>query len=265
MNNLKQFLVGCCLLGVLQVQAQKKPNLIKPSTQSLDSAYLLHPFRDKVQAFKLNIKKELSKVFTDFKGNNIYIFSGIGLSKQYINVGNYNSYFNYDLANNKSAFKPGYFAGFRVDGIFKEKHLYSFAFGLDRISAGNDYASSTSLQPFLGNFSKFKADDQFLNLSIAAHYKKLLPYKPNERSKFYLIAGPSIDTRLSGQSADNLVNNNYHRFLLRADIGVEYENKSFYTLFMHYKQGVTSFTKSPVSTHLNSLDIGLMIKASDLF
>ena len=54
-------------------------------------------------------------------------------------------------------------------------------------------------------------------------------------------------------------------FLLRADIGIEYENKSFYTLFMHYRQGVTSFTKSPVSTHLNSLEIGLMIKASDLF
>ena len=79
------------------------------------------------------------------------------------------------------------------------------------------------------------------------------------------MAGPAIDTRLSGQSADNLVNNNYHRFLLRADIGIEYENKSFYTLFMHYRQGVTSFTKSPVSTHLNSLEIGLMIKASDLF
>ena len=50
-----------------------------------------------------------------------------------------------------------------------------------------------------------------------------------------------------------------------ADIGIEYENKSFYTLFMHYKQGVTSFTKSPVSTHLNSVEIGLLMKASDIF
>jgi hypothetical protein len=78
------------------------------------------------------------------------------------------------------------------------------------------------------------------------------------------VAGPSIDTRLSKQSTDNLVNYNYRRFLLRADIGLEYENQSFYTLFMHYKQGVTSFTKSPISTHLNTLEIGLMIKASDL-
>ena len=242
-----------------------KTNVKKQSTQSLDSAYLLHPFRDKVQAFKSNVKKEFKKAFTDFKDNNIFLYSGIGLSKQYINAGTYNSSFNYDLANNKSAFKPGYFAGFRVDGIYKEKHLYSFAVGLNRISTGNEYANSTSLQPFIGNFSRFKADDQFLNLSIAAHYKKLLPYHPNERSKFFVVAGPAIDTRLSGQSADNLVNNNYHRFLLRADIGIEYENKSFYTLFMHYRQGVTSFTKSPVSTHLNSLEIGLMIKASDLF
>jgi hypothetical protein len=121
------------------------------------------------------------------------------------------------------------------------------------------------LQPFIGKFSRFKADDQFFNLSVSAHYKKLLPYRPNERTLFYVVAGPSIDTRLSGQSADNLVNNNYRRFLLRADIGLEYENRSFYTLFMHYKQGVTSFTKSPISTHLNTLEIGLVIKASDLF
>jgi hypothetical protein len=265
MNNLKHLLVFCFLIGSIQVQAQQKTNLKKPSTESLDSAFLLHPFRDKIEAFKKSIKKDLGKIFIDFNDNNIYVLSGIGFSKQFINTGSYNSIFNYDLENNKSAFKPGYFAGFRVDGIYKEKHLYSFAFSLDKISSGTSYSSSTSLQPFIGNFSRFKGDDQFLNLSIAAHYKKLLPFKPNDRTLFYLVAGPSIDTRLSGQSADNLVNNNYRRFLLRADIGIEYENKSFYTLFMHYKQGVTSFTKSPVSSHLNSLEIGLLMKASDIF
>ena len=256
MNNLKHLLVFCCLLGALQVQAQQIPIFKKQSLKSIDSAVLLNPLRDKVQAFKKSVKKELGKVFIDFNDNNVYVLSGIGFSKQYINAGSYNSIFNYDLQNNKSAFKPGYFAGLRVDGIYKEKHLYSCAFSLDKISSGASYRSSTSLEPFIGNFSRFKADDQFLNLSIAAHYKKLLPFKPNERTLFYLIAG---------QSADNLVNNNYRRFLLRADIGIEYENKSFYTLFMHYKQGVTSFTKSPVSTHLNSLEIGLLMKASDIF
>ena len=265
MNNLKHLLVFCCLIGSLQVQAQQKTNIKRPSTASLDSAYLLHPFRDKVQAFKKSVKKEFNQVFIDFKDNKVYLLAGIGFSKQYISTGSYNSNFNYDLANNKSASKPGYYGGFRVDGIYKEKHLYSFRFSLDKISSGTDYSSSTSLQPFIGKFSRFKADDQFFNLSVSAHYKKLLPFRPNERSLFYVVAGPSIDTRLSGQSADNLVNNNYRRFLLRADIGLEYENQSFYTLFMHYKQGVTSFTKSPISTHLNTLEIGLMIKASDLF
>lgn len=265
MNNLIHLLVFCCLIGSLQVQAQQKTNLKKPSTASLDSGYLLHPFRDKVQAFKKSIEKDFNKVFIDFKDNNVYLLAGIGFSKQYISTGSYNSIFNYVLQNNNAAFKPGYFAGFRVDGIYKEKHLYSFAFSLDKISTGTSYSSSTSLEPFIGNFSRFKADDQFLNFSIAAHYKKLLPFKPSERTLFYVVAGPSIDTRLSGQSADNLVNNNYRRFLLRADIGIEYENKSFYTLFMHYKQGVTSFTKSPISTHLNSIEIGLLMKASDIF
>ena len=266
MNNLKHLLVFCFLIGSIQVQAQQSPILKKQSIQSVDTAVLLHPFRGKVQAFKKIIKKEFNKVIIDFNNNNnIYVLSGIGFSKQYINTGSYNSIFNYVLQNNNAAFKPGYFAGFRVDGIYKEKHLYSFAFSLDKISSGTSYSSFTSLEPFIGNFSKFKADDQFFNFSIAAHYKKLLPFKPNERTLFYVVAGPSIDTRLSGQSADNLVNNNYRRFLLRADIGIEYENKSFYTLFMHYKQGVTSFTKSPISTHLNSLEIGLLMKASDIF
>ena len=266
MNNLKHLLVFCFLIGSIQVQAQQSPILKKQSIQSVDTAVLLHPFRGKVQAFKKIIKKEFNKVIIDFNNNNnIYVLSGIGFSKQYINTGSYNSIFNYVLQNNNAAFKPGYFAGLRVDGIYKEKHLYSFAFSLDKISSGTSYSSSTSLEPFIGNFSRFKADDQFLNFSIAAHYKKLLPFKPNERTLFYVVAGPSIDTRLSGQSADNLVNNNYRRFLLRADIGIEYENKSFYTLFMHYKQGVTSFTKSPISTHLNSLEIGLLMKASDIF
>ena len=265
MNSLKQLLVFCCLMGALQVQAQQSTIFKKKSNQFIDTAVKLHPFRDKVQAFNKSVKKELGKILIDFNDNNIYVFSGIGFSKQYINARSYNSIFNYNLQHNNPAFKPGYFAGFRVDGIYKKKHLYSFALSLDKISSGASYRSSTSLQPFIGNFSRFKADDQFLNLSIAAHYKKLLPYKPNERTLFYIVAGPSIDTRLSGQSADNLVNNNYRRFLLRADIGIEYENKSFYTLFMHYKQGVTSFTKSPVSTHLNSVEIGLLMKASDIF
>ena len=94
MNNLKHLLVFCCLIGSLQVHAQQKTNIKKPSTASLDSAFLLHPFRDKVQAFKKSIKKEFNQVFIDFKDNNVYLLAGIGFSKQYISTGSYNSNFN---------------------------------------------------------------------------------------------------------------------------------------------------------------------------
>ncbi len=113
--------------------------------------------------------------------------------------------------------------------------------------------------------ANFKADDQFLNLSIAMHYKKLLAISDTSKYHFYFVLGPSLDTRLSAQSADNLVNNNYARFLLRGDLGFEFENKNFYTLFLHYKQGLTSFTKSPIKTNINSFELGMMIKAIDLF
>ena len=166
---------------------------------------------------------------------------------------------------NSNVFKPGYYAGFRVDGKYKEKRNYSFGMVLNNLVTGNHYKDSKTLSPFIGSFSNFKADDRFLNLSIAAHYKKQLTITDTSKYVFSLVIGPSLDTRLSEQSADNLVNNNYSRFLLRADVGVEFENKNFYTLFLHYKQGLTSFTKSPIKTNVNSFELGMMIKASDLF
>ena len=249
----------------------KKPlfNLVAPkklTQQQEDSAFLKHPFKDAVVKFKQDFKRSWDKVFVDFTDNEIYLHAGMNVSKQNISMGGYQSSFNYDLADyNKNVFKPGYYAGFRVDGKFKEKHNYSFEMSLNKIAAGTNYKEVGTLAPFIGNFSKFKADDQFFTLSIAAHYKKLIPLGDTVKHKFYIIAGPSIDTRLSGQSADNLVNNNYQRLLLRGDIGVEFDNQSYYTLFVHYKQGITSFTKAPIVTNLNSLEIGMMLKASDLF
>lgn len=272
MNKIKYLSFLICLnLLVAQVNAQfnltrKKATTQQPTQQQQDSAYLKHPFKDAVIKFKQDFKKGWNKAFVDFTDNNVYLLAGMSVSKQNISTGNYSSNFNYDLGDyNKNAFKPGYFAGFRVDGKFKEKHDYSFEMSLNKIATGTSYKESGSLSPFLGSFSKFKADDQFFTLSIAAHYKKLIPLGDTAKRKFYVVAGPSIDTRLSGQSADNLVNNNYHRLLLRGDIGIEFDNQSYYTLFVHYKQGITSFTKSPINTNLNSVEIGMMIKASDLF
>jgi hypothetical protein len=190
----------------------------------------------------------------------------MSLSNQAITAAGFNSSFNYNISDNSTAgYKPGYFAGFRVDGLYKDKKNYSFQVSLNKIATANNYKDTKSLPPFLGSFSNFKADDQFLNLSIAMHYKKLLAISDTSKYHFYFVLGPSLDTRLSAQSADNLVNNNYARFLLRGDVGFEFENKNFYTLFLHYKQGLTSFTKSPIKTNINSFELGMMIKASDLF
>lgn len=244
--------------------AQNKVN-VKQTKDQLDSAYLKHPFKDAVNNFKKDLKRVWGKTFVDFTENEVMLLGGMNVSKQNIDFGNYRSNFNYDLSDyNKNVYKPGYFAGFRVDGKYKEKHGYSFMMGLNKIIAGSNYKSSSDLAPFLGQFVPFKADDQFFTLNVSMHYKKLLPIG-GSRQKFYVVAGPNIDTRLSGQSADNLVNKNYNRFLLRADLGAEFDNNGYYTLFLHYKQSIHSFTKSPVRTNLNTLEIGMAIKASDLF
>ena len=236
------------------------------SQKEQDRLFLRRPFVDRVQQFKKRFAASWNKTFVNFTDNNNYLLAGMGLSRQVISAGSYSSSFNYNLSDiNSNAFKPGYYAGFRVDGKYKEKHIYSFGVVLNNLVTGNNYKDSKSLAPFIGTFSNFKADDRFLNLSIEAHYKKLLVISDTSKYKFYAVLGPSIDTRLSEQRLDNLVNNNYSRFLVRADIGLEFENKNFYSLFIHYKYGITSFTKTPVISNINSLKIGMMIKASDLF
>ena len=215
---------------------------------------------------KKQFTKTWNKVFVDFTDNELYLTAGINFSKQNIKAGLYKSSFNYDLSDyNKNVFKPGYYGGFTVDGKYKKKHAYSFAFSLNKIAAGTNYKDAGTFAPFIGSFSHFKADDQFFTLSIAAHYKKIIPITDTAKYKLYVIAGPSLDTRISRQSADNFVNNNYQRFMLKADIGLEFDNNTYYTLFLHYKQGINSITKSPIQTNMNCVELGVKIKAIDLF
>lgn len=257
------FLLTSLFLGIstfAQTPSQKQVS------HQWDRAFFRHPFMDAVVQFKQDFKKGWDKVFVDFTDNNVYLLAGMSMSNQNITLGNYSASFNYDLVDyNKNVFKPGYYAGCRVDGKYKEKHNYSFAMSLNKIASGTSYKDAGSLTPFLGSFSHFKADDQFFTLSMTAHYKKLIALGDTAKRKFYVVLGPSLDTRLSGQSADNLVNNNYRHLLLRGDIGLEFDNRSYYTLFVHYKQGLSSFTKAPIVTNLNSVEMGMMIKASDLF
>ena len=260
------FILAFSALSYTKSYGQKMVNVDSLTRKQQDKLYLRQPGTEAAQKFKKNFKDSWDNTFVNFTDNNTYLLAGIGLSKQTITAGGYSSSFNYNLSDiNSNAFKPGYFAGFRVDGKYKEKHNYSFGMVLNNLVTGNNYKDSKSLAPFLGSFSNFKADERFLNLSIAAHYKNLLAISDTSKFKFYFVLGPSLDTRLSKQSADNLVNNNYARFLLRGDVGFEFENKNFYTLFLHYKQGLSSFTKSPIKTNVNSFELGMMIKASDLF
>ncbi len=193
------------------------------------------------------------------------LLSGANFSKQTIDAGGYNSNFNYAFSDiNEDVYKTGYFGGIRLDGQFKKKHEYSLGFSIAKVASGAKYSSSTKLTPVVGSFSPFKADDHFFVMSLAAHYKKLIPYGDLKKFKFYLVAGPSIDARLSNTSLDNQVSNAYKQIFIKGDLGLEFNNRSLYTLFFHYQHNIGSLTKLPVNTNMNTFQLGIMVKATDL-
>jgi hypothetical protein len=234
------------------------------SQRQKDRLFLKQAGQDRIVKFKKDFTKTWNKVFVDFNDNNVMLMAGMNFAKQNIRANDYTSPFIYAVEQ-KNVFKPGFFGGFRVDGKYKEKHPYAVAFTLNKYVAGANYKESKPVEPFIGGFSNFKATEQSLSLNITALYKKLIPISDTAKYQFYVVAGPSLDIRLSGQGIDNKVNNNYRKIFLRAQLGVEFENKNFYTLFFHYKQGLHSITKSPIQTGFNNFDLGMLIKASDLF
>jgi hypothetical protein len=231
------------------------------TTKQKDSAFLRNPRRERVE----KIRKSFAKTFKDFVGNDLYLLGSLDLAKQTINDKGITNPLNY-LYNsvNSNSFKPGYSAGIRIDGIYKEKHPYSFIFAINRITTGNKYLNKYNTAPFLEDFTHFKADNQFTTFSIAAHYKKLLPISDMKKYKFYAIAGPSFDYKISKISNDNLVDQSSNRTLINADLGAEINNNDYYIIFAHYKLG-TNLLNSAVPVQLNRFEIGMTIKASDLF
>jgi hypothetical protein len=229
-----------------------------------DRLFLRQATADRLTKLKKEFNKIWNKVFIDFTDNKVMLMAGMNFAKQNIRANDYTSPFIYAVEQ-KNVFKPGFLAGFRVDGKYKEKHPYAVAFSLNRYVAGANYKETKPVEPFIGGFSNFKAAEQSLSLNMTALYKKLIPISDTTKYQFYVVAGPSLDIRLSRQALDNQVNNNYRRMFLRAQIGVEFVNNDFYTLFFHYKQGVHSVTKSSIQTGFNNFDLGLLIKASDLF
>ena len=226
-----------------------------------DSAYLLNPGQERIR----KIKKSLAKKFVNFVGNDVSLFGNLVLSKQNINDNGVTAPINY-LYNtvNSNTFNSGYSGGFRIDGIYKEKHRYALSFAVNRVAAGNNYKNKYSLSPSIDDFTHFKADNNFTTLSIAAHYKKLLPVNAMNKYKFYAVFGPSFDYKISSISKENLINGAGNRAIINGDLGAEFDNKGYYVLYAHYKLGV-NMTSSSVPVQLNRFEIGMSIKAKDLF
>lgn len=226
-----------------------------------DSLFLAHPFKDKVQA----IKKALSKSFVHFKGEGLSLYGAMSFNQQNINDKGITAPVNYVYdAVNSGMFKPGYTGGVRVDGIYKAKHRYTFTLALNRVVAGNHYINKYSLSPFIEDFTHFKADNKFTTISIAVHYKKLLPINGMRKYKFYVIAGPSLDYKISNITKEQLLNSAGNRAFINADIGAEFDNKGYYILYAHYKSGANLFN-STVLIQMNRFELGMSIKAKDLF
>ncbi len=231
------------------------------TTKQLDSAYLTHPFKDRVAAFK----KSLSKKFVNFQGNDLSLFGALSFNQQTINDKAVVAPINYLYdAVNTNSFKAGYTGGFRIDGIYNEKHRYSISLSVNRVNAGSKYTNKYTLSPFIEDFTHYKADNQFTTLSIAAHYKKLLPINDMRKYKFYAVFGPSVDYKISPISKEHLINGVNNRVFINGDLGAEFDNKGYYILYAHYKLGAHLFN-SNVPMQFNRFEIGMSIKAKDLF
>ena len=204
--------------------------------------------------------------FPTLRKEEFFVSSGINFSKQTISGMDYTLPFNYDVNKlNNDVYKPGYFVGARWEGVLNNKHLYNIEMGLHKVSSGTKYSTVTNLDPFIGEFVQHKADDQYFILNIGVNYKKLIAFKNLEKFKLYAIVGPSMDIRLSSQSIHNRVTNSYKKVMLRANLGLELDNNGYYTIFMHYKPSLSSFTKQPITTNLNSFELGMMLNVNDIF
>jgi hypothetical protein len=226
-----------------------------------DSLYLLKPGQERLR----KIKKSFAKTFKDFVGNEVSLYGALVLSKQIINDNAVTAPINYFYNDvNTNSFNSGFNGGFRVDGIYKENHRYAFSLGMNQIAAGSYYKKMHNLPPFIEDFTHFKADNVFTTLSIAAHYKWLLPITNRSKYKFYAVAGPSFDYKISRISNEQLINGAGNRVFMNADLGAEFDNKGYYILYAHYKLG-KYVTSSTVPVQLNRFEIGMSIKTKDLF
>jgi len=213
----------------------------------------------------INVANAQTSKFKSRLDNNLSLFGALTLNNQSVNDAGITAPINYLFSSvNNNVFKPGYSGGFRYDGIYDQKHFYSVSFSVNRVSAGTFYKNKYTQAPFVDDFTHFKADNQFTTLSFAAHYKMLLPVNEMRKYKFYAVAGPSLDYKISSISAEHLINGAGNRTYINGDLGAEFDNKGYYVLYAHYKLG-TNLLSSSVPTTLNRFELGMSIKVKDLF
>ncbi len=257
-NTLSYKFLSILILTIFVGSAVNAQTLTK---KQQDSAFLLHPGQERMR----KIKKSLAKTFVNFTGNEVSLYGALALSKQNIDDNGITAPINYLYNNlNSNSFNTGFNGGFRIDGIYKEKHRYAINLAVNRILAGSFYKNIHNLPPFIDDFTYFKADNVFTTLSIAAHYKKLLPVNDMNKYKFYAVIGPSFDYKISSISEENLINGAGNRAFINLDLGTEFDNKGYYILFAHYKLG-NYISSSTVPVQLNRFEIGMSIKTKDLF
>lgn len=221
---------------------------------------------NKTQIFKVNeLKPTTEKTLEKHKRNHLSLYGALSLNQQTINDAGITTPVNYLYnAVNNDVFKPGYSGGFRWDGNLHKSNSYSILVGVNKVSAGTFYKNKYTIAPLPDEFTHFKADNSFTTINLGVHFKKLLPINKMDKYKFYAIAGPSIDYKISKITNENLINGAGNRTFLNADLGAEFDNKGYYVIFAHYKIGA-NLLKNTVPTQLNRFEIGMSIKAKDLF
>ena len=82
--------------------------------------------------------------------------------------------------------------------------------------------------------------------------------------KFYAVAGPGLDMRISAFSNEQRVKSTGSRLFVNGRMGIEFNDNNYYLIFLHYKHGFNLF-QSPAPVQLSSFELGIAVTTKDLF
>jgi hypothetical protein len=226
-------------------------------------------FSNSTSRFQRSVNKldaYYKNIFSKFTHTQVSLTTGMGLARQNIKSLPPELIMNYPLDGlQNKVFKPGYFASARLEGQISKTQLYAVSLELRRLVTGSNYKVALQYPPTEKSFSSFAADDRFWIVSIPVITKKMLPVSDTSRYKFYAVAGPSLDIRISGVSEDNQRLHHYRKMFVSALIGVEFDYLGYYTLFLHYQKSLSSLTRNGIRVGNNQFSLGMMMTIHDLF